>query len=824
MSIDDQPRRAEERLLEALARAGADGLCLADLQETAEHLGSDRLGVVLADLERRGRVVQSGERWATLEHSQLRTGLLERTSSVWATVRTQGPGPEGRYWIADRHRAGAATGDRVLLRPSRGRGSGASAAPGPQAKVVRVIDRTRRTIVGRLVRERGQWRLWSWDSRLAVDARELRIASEGAVADTWVEVEVASDRGGSGRGASGRASSGRAESGRGGARGGGARVGRVVEVLGQAGDPGVDGRIALRHHGIPEEFPSDVWSEAAGLRPLDAAEVARRVDLRSQWVVTIDGASARDFDDAISVKAMGRGRLRLWVHVADVAHYVVAGGALDLEALRRGTSVYLPERAVHMLPPALSEGLCSLRPGEDRPAMTVEIDIDSRGKLSGSRVFESVIRSRRRLEYGQVQQVFDQDDSGNAEDTGADLEAEVLDQLRLARRAASALAGRRRRAGTLDFDLPVPELTLDERGEIIEYEGGKRLESHRLIEELMIAANACVATELAARQASGELAATVVYRVHPRPSAENLAPVAGVARSLDLLRPEDSLEAVIESSDGGVGSTALASLLARAAEQGSSRMVSLLLLRALERATYQADCSPHFALALPAYCHFTSPIRRYPDLVVHRRLKGVADGAGSPYGDELAAGLSRLERRAEAAERDVRHWKKIRYLARRVGLEIGGVITGLQEFGVFVVLDDLAVDGLLPVDGLPADDYELDPLGHLLIGRRTRRELRLGDPIRVVVVEVQEERRRLVFGLPQEGATGARGAASESGSGRQRSRGDDRPGRGDDRPSRGEDRGRSSKGAARTRGSRPGTGGRPGAGSRPGTGSRRDKS
>jgi len=559
-----------------------------------------------------------------------------------------------------------------------------------------------------------------------------------------------------------------------GARGGEPR-GRLLEVLGDVATPGVDVEVVLRHHGIPWRFPDEVLAAAAGL-PADPgpADWQGRDDLRRQVVVTIDGENARDFDDAVSIERRPDGTFRLGVHIADVAHYVALGSVLDAEAFRRGTSVYYPERVIPMLPEALSNGLCSLRPEVPRLTLSVFLDIDRDGAVVARRFAETVIRSTRRLTYGEVRRLLEEPGPGDDARYGP-----VLHALRDMRELMAALHEARGRRGSIDFDLPEGNVELDTDGTVVGILPYERNVAHRLIEEFMIAANEAVAYELVRRGSPG------LFRVHDPPDRQRLEEL------VELLRP---LGFELASGRAGLDDlppSALQEVLKQVEGRPDEPFLSALVLRTMQRAFYSPQCRGHYALASPYYTHFTSPIRRYPDLVVHRRLRALLRGEGGPAAAGGAANEdgngeraeldSRLaavaehasvtERRAEQSERDLLQWKKVRFLAGRAGERFRGRITGVQPFGLFVQLEDFHVDGLVPIRSLADDYYLYEPEAHRLVGERRGRIFQLADPVEVELVGADLRHRGLdlkIAGMPAPPprAAGGTGRGSGRGAGR----------------------------------------------------------
>jgi ribonuclease R len=558
---------------------------------------------------------------------------------------------------------------------------------------------------------------------------------------------------------------------------GGEPRGKLLEVLGDVATPGVDVEVVLRHYDIPRQFPDEVLAAASGL-PADPgpADWQGREDLRRQVVVTIDGETARDFDDAVSIERRPDHTFRLGVHIADVAHYVAAESALDREAYRRGTSVYYPERVVPMLPEALSNGLCSLRPEVPRLTLSVFLDVDRDGAVVARRFAETVIRSARRLTYGEVRRLLEEPRPGDDAHYGP-----VLNALRDMRELTGALHEARGRRGSLDFDLPEGNVELDTDGTVVGILPYERNVAHRLIEEFMIAANEAVAYELVRRGSPG------LFRVHDPPDRERLEDLADLLRPLGLELTRDPAEL------DDLPPAALQQVLKQVEGRPDEPFLSALVLRTMQRAVYSPECRGHYALASRYYTHFTSPIRRYPDLVVHRCLKALLRGEDPARGDEsgesepsaLAARLAAIaeqtsaaERRAEQSERDLLQWKKVRFLAERAGERFRGRITGVQPFGFFVQLEDFHVDGLVPIRTLADDYYLYEPEAHRLVGERRGRVFQLADPVEVELTGADLRHRGLdlkIVGMPEPppraagraagktGGAGARGARGRGG-------------------------------------------------------------
>jgi ribonuclease R len=525
--------------------------------------------------------------------------------------------------------------------------------------------------------------------------------------------------------------------------GGVAPAGRVIEILGRPGDFGVDVEILIRKHHLPHTFPAEAMAEAAAVaRPVGDADRAGRRDFRHLPIVTIDGETARDFDDAVYVRRLADGQWELQVHIADVSHYVRRGSALDREARLRGTSVYFPNRAVPMLPEELSNGICSLNPREDRLVLSAVMEIDERGEIVGSEFTRGVIRSAERMTYTAVNAVLEGDAAALADF------APLAEAFRAMRELALILNARRRRLGSIDFDLPEPVIEFSETGEMTSIVRSERNIAHRLIEEFMLAANQAVARHLEQR-AIGSL-----HRVHEKPDAkkilefEELAYSFGYSLGIENLserrvavrhgsvraparqgragggRERPMMVALPSSAEIAIRPQHYQRLAEKLAGKPEERILSYLMLRSLKQARYSADPLGHFALAFDQYTHFTSPIRRYPDLIVHRVLQWAldhpesrtaappvpqaapraAEGAAGPYRrgelEAIAEESSETERRAETAERELMDWKRAQFMEQHLGEEYDALIISVQKFGFFVELMEVFVEGLVPVTRL----------------------------------------------------------------------------------------------------------------------------
>jgi ribonuclease R len=516
-----------------------------------------------------------------------------------------------------------------------------------------------------------------------------------------------------------------------------AAEGKILKVLGDPDDPRLDAEIIIYKYDLPEAFPAKVLAEAAALPETISREtIARRRDLRDLNFFTVDGEKARDFDDAVALKRLKNGRYKLWVSIADVSHYVREGSGLDGEAYRRGTSVYFPERALPMLPPQLSNGICSLNPLEDRLTMTVEMDFEEDGSLKKADFFPSIIHSQARLTYTLVKMVVED----KSQPPG--VSPAVVKDLQAMASLCRLIRARRMLKGSIDFDLPEPEVVLDVQGRIEEIVRADRHIGHQMIEEFMIAANEAVARFLAEKEAPA------LNRVHEPPEAAKIEAFAEFLSHLGYSFP------MREKIQPGVFQRILNGVRGKVEE----KPVNYLLLRSMKQARYLEKPLGHFALGKKHYLHFTSPIRRYPDLIIHRILKEVLE-SGSLIEKRKNRWMSKLpslaeqsserERIAMEAEREIVDRKKVQFMRDKVGEEFNGYISAVVAFGVFVELEDFFIEGLVHLTRLPRDRYRFLETKHTLQGEHTRQTFRLGDRVRVRVDAASLERKRIDFSLVQ---------------------------------------------------------------------------
>ncbi len=679
-----------------------------ELMRVLEIARSERYGFrrQIARLVDAGHLVRiRGNRYGLPDRTHLVAGRLAVNPRGFGFVSPDHGGDD--VYVASVDLGEAMHGDRVTVRVER-------AGDRAEGRIVEVLEHANADVVGRYeVDDAGIGFVVPFDERVNM---ELRIPPGGNIeAEAGQMVVAAVDRWP--------------------ARGRGP-VGRVVEVLGRLEEPGVDTAIVIRKHRLPDGEDPGAAAEADRLGDtVTPADLEGRTDFRGLPTVTIDGETARDFDDAITIETLPGGGRRLGVHIADVAHYVAVGSALDESARGRGTSAYFPERAIHMFPARLATGLCSLNPGVDRLVQSCLMDVDDRGRVVRYELHDGVIRSDARMTYAEVDAILTARDAGVRTRRAA-----LVPMLESMGGLAQRLAARRRERGSLDFDLRETRLVLDEAGAVEDIVAAERNVAHRIIEEFMLIANETVAGHLEGRGLPS------LFRVHERPDPAKVADFDDFAATLGhrLGAPPDRAQP-----------RHFQRLLARVHGAPVERPVALLMLRTMQKARYDAVNIGHFGLASDVYTHFTSPIRRYPDLVVHRLLRESRRGPIpaeriAELADELpeaARHASAMERRAEDAEREIVQWKKVRFMADKVGDEFTGYVVGVTRFGLFVELIEHFVEGLVHVSAMADDHYRFVESDHALCGETTGKVYRLGDRVGVQVMRADPARRQIDLGL-----------------------------------------------------------------------------
>ena len=696
----DAPLPSREYILQLLTEAG----CPVDVDafakqlaitEAEQELFQRRLGA----MQRDGQLMLNRKRQLCLpDKLDLIKGRVEGHPDGFGFVVPDEGGDDLFLSPKEMHRV--LHGDRVLVRVAgldrRGR---------REAKIVEVLEHVNRFVVGRYYVEGGQGFLIAENRRFNQDILVPAEFANGAQSGQVVTVELTTQPGAHNE-----------------------AVGRVTEVLGSYTGPGMEIEIALRKHDLPHVFPPEVETQAKALpnkvlkKDLDARE-----DIRHLPLVTIDGETARDFDDAVYCEPLGRNGFRLIVAIADVSHYVRPGDELDTEGYNRGNSVYFPRRVIPMLPEALSNGLCSLNPEVDRLAMVCDMRVTATGSIKDYRFYPAVIYSHARLTYNQVWDWLSGKVQPDQKQTTLMPHLQALDKL------FRTLLKARAKRGAIDFGSTESQMLFDDQGKIQAIVKVERNDAHRIIEECMLAANVCASDYL------HENKQPALYRVHEGPTAEKLAALQSFLAEFGLFL------------NGGDKPHAkdYAELLEKIKPRPDAGLLQTVMLRSLRQAIYSPDNKGHFGLAYEAYTHFTSPIRRYPDLLVHRGIKAVLKGEKLPSKGlvEVGAHCSMTERRADDATRDVDAWLKTYFMRDRIGEEYSGTISAVTSFGVFVALDEIFIEGLVHVSELGQDYFHYDQTKHWMLGERTGKRYRLGDRVRIKVIRADIETSKIDFAL-----------------------------------------------------------------------------
>ena len=650
-----------------------------------------------------------GNRYGVPDKMDVVVGRLSTNPRGFGFVVPEDSNPTDRkdVYIASTNLLQAMHGDRVVARVER------ETAKGVEGRIIRILERGNETVVGRFEAEPGGLGyVVPFDKRVLSDIHIPTGQSAAAEPADMVLVELTrwptATRG---------------------------HVGRIAEVLGPVDEPGVDTQIIIRKFNIPDAHSEEAVAEASGLgSAVKERDIRGRTDFRSVTTVTIDGEHARDFDDAITIERRPNGNYWLGVHIADVSHYVREGSALDEEAYDRGTSVYFPERAVHMFPAELATGLCSLNPRVDRLVQSCLMEVDGRGNVVRYEMHDGVINSDARMTYTAVNAIVTDSDAATIAQY-----RELVPMFELMRELFEVLNQRRRRRGSIDFDLPETEVILSEFGEIEAIVPSERNVAHRIIEEFMLLANETVAAHLEQHGVPS------LHRVHEPPDVKKVMDFEAFISTLGYGL----------AGGGSPEPKHFQRLIDRMRGTPEERPIAALMLRTMQKARYDAASLGHFGLAAEHYTHFTSPIRRYPDLVVHRTLRlsrhGKLPAAKREELEEelpeIAKHTSEMERRADDAERELLQWKKVRFMADKVGDEYDGYITGVAPYGLYVELIEHYVEGMVHVSSMADDYYRFVEQQHVLRGENTKKVYRLGDKVAVQVVRVDMERRQLDFGL-----------------------------------------------------------------------------
>jgi len=640
--------------------------------------------------------------YALIDEAGLTKGKVVGHRDGFGFLEVEG---ESKDWFIAKHQMNMVLHGDIVLAKGTKRGSGSKC----DARIIKVLTNERAPIVGRYFVEHGIAVVVAEDPRITQDIIILPGNEKGARHNQMVQVQITQNP----------------------SRNMNA-VGKVIDVLGEHLAPGMEIEVALRNHDIPHVWPEEVEQQVAHLGEfVEEADKQGRVDLRGLPLVTIDGEDARDFDDAVYCEPKKSGGWRLWVAIADVSHYVGMNTPLNKEAIERGNSVYFPEQVIPMLPKVLSNGLCSLNPEVDRLCMVAEMTVSQEGKLSGYKFYEAVMNSHARLTYTKVNAILQNDEKLRKEYAAVVPHLTDLQQMYMALKAA------RQERGAIEFETLETRFVFNAQRKIESIVPVIRNDAHKLIEECMILANVSAAKLLEKHEASA------LYRVHDEPDSEKLG---NFTQFLTELGIESTLSDEPTPKE-------ITHVLARLGDRPEAELIQTMLLRSMKQAVYQPDNIGHFGLALSAYAHFTSPIRRYPDLVVHRAIKAVLKAQGQQTSgeyaysddevDQLGEQCSTTERRADDATREVADWLKCEYMQDHVGMEFNGVISSVTNFGLFIRLDDLQIDGLIHVTNLGDEYFQHDAAKHCLVGEHTHTVYRLGDKVTVQVASVSLDDRRI---------------------------------------------------------------------------------
>ncbi|MCP3870311.1 MAG: ribonuclease R [Gammaproteobacteria bacterium] len=701
----ENPIPSREFIMELLAEFGAP-LQRADLADRLKLADDDKIEALrrrLNAMVRDGQLVRNRRgAYCLVNRKDLIAGRVIGHPDGFGFLKPDEGGND--LFLSPRNMRQLLHGDRAVVRlvgvDHRGRREGA---------VVEVLERAHSQLVGRLYLEHGVGFVVPDNKRVHQDIVVPEADLQGAGHGQMVMVEILEQP------------TKRTQP-----------VGRIMEVMGEHMAPGMETDVAIRSHGIPLDWPEEVEAEIASLKKeVEESAKAGRVDLRRLPLVTIDGADARDFDDAVYCEKKPKG-WKLLVCIADVSSYVQPSSALDKEARRRGNSVYFPDRVIPMLPEVLSNGLCSLNPEVDRLCMTCELYIDKTGKIARSKFYPGVMRSHARLTYDEVADMLD----GNPE--APNQHAALLPHLEELYNLYRMLHEGRSARGAIDFDTTETRILFDDEAKVERIVPTERNDAHRLIEECMLAANVAAARLLLRKKLPA------LYRIHDGPQVEKLLDLRTFLGELGL-----------QLSGGTDPETKdYADLLESVQGREDAHLIQTVLLRSMSQAVYSSENSGHFGLSFPAYTHFTSPIRRYPDLIVHRAIKHLLTGGGvedfeypKPELQGLGEHCSATERRADEATRDVIAWLKCEYMMDKIGESFGGIISSVTSFGLFVELKGVHVEGLVHITSLENDYYHFDPVGHRLTGERAGKVFRLGDPIQVKVAAVNLDEKKIDFAL-----------------------------------------------------------------------------
>lgn len=663
---------------------------------------------VLDDMEKKGEIIKTKKhRYAAPERMNLMVGKLQVHGKGFGFVLSELEG-YGDVFISPSDMNGAMHNDRVIARISKKVGDGRRS----EGEIIRILERANEEVVGIFESSRNFGFVVPDDTRIRMDVyvpkSEWNGAKDGhkviAKITKWPEPRRNPE-------------------------------GKIIEVLGHKDDVGTDILSIIKKYKLPEKFPQKVEEQAAAIEEtIPQSEISRRRDLRNEIIVTIDGADAKDLDDAVSVKTLANGNYLLGVHIADVTHYVQERSPLDKEALKRGTSVYLVDRVIPMLPKKLSNGVCSLNPKVDRLTLSVDMEIDPKGKVVNHEIYESVIKTSERMTYTDVSDILEKDDEKLKQRYDY-----LIDEFKTMEKLAKILRHRREARGSIDFDFDESKVILDEQGVPIEVRKAERRIANRIIEEFMLICNETVAEHFHWANLP------FVYRIHEDPDIEKIEAFNKFIHNFGYH---------LKGVSNEIHPHALQDLLKKVEGKKEERIINTLMLRSLKKARYSPQNTGHFGLAAENYCHFTSPIRRYPDLQIHRIIKESL--AGKLTGKKIeklkkiveyaSEQSSDRERIAVEAERETEDLKKTEYMTYHMGEEFEGIISSVVSFGIFVELEN-TIEGLVRISSLVDDYYIYDEENHLFRGERTKKTYRIGDEVKIKVIKADIAQKQIDFAL-----------------------------------------------------------------------------
>ncbi|WP_088006501.1 ribonuclease R [Indiicoccus explosivorum] len=699
----------EQRLLGFMREEAYSPLTVQEIEEQFGFKDADEfkeLVKTLVKLEGQGLLVRSrANRYGVPERMNLVRGKFIGHQRGFGFVAPEEGGVDDIF-VPPTEVNGAVNGDKVIIRVSE-----SSSGDRREGTIVRILERGTTKVVGTFQANRGFGFVVPDDKKLNMDVFIAKEDTLGAIDGHKVVVEITSWP-------EGRMSA----------------TGMVTQILGHKNDPGVDILSIIHKHGIETEFPPDVLAQAEAVPDdIDPSDLSGRRDLRDEMIVTIDGADAKDLDDAVQVTKLDDQTYKLGVHIADVSHYVTEGSPIDREAFDRATSIYLTDRVIPMIPHRLSNGICSLNPKVDRLTLSCEMTINKSGEVTSHEIFQSVIRTNARMTYKEVYEILEEDNQELKEKY-----AELVPMFEQMRDLAEILRGRRMERGAIDFDFKESKVLVDEDGYPIDVVIRERTVSERLIEEFMLAANETVAEHF------HWMDVPFLYRIHEDPKAEKLQRFFEFLTNFGIL---------VKGTGNKVHPRALQEIIDSIEGTPEEPVVSTMLLRSMQQAKYSEESVGHFGLSTEFYTHFTSPIRRYPDLIVHRLIRtylidkdlsAQTRAAWDAEMPEIAQHTSERERRAVEAERDTDALKKAQYMADKIGEEFDGIVSSVTNFGLFVELPN-TIEGLVHVSNLTDDFYRFDERQMMMIGERSKRQFRIGDEVTVRVLDVKPEESAVDF-------------------------------------------------------------------------------